>query len=434
MPNNDACNVKKQPVSHNNQQSIKIFNDPVYGFIRVPKGLVFDIIEHRYFQRLRRIGQTSLAHYVYPGALHTRFHHALGAFHLMSEALDLLRLKGVAITEAEYEAAQIAILLHDIGHGAFSHTLEHTLIEVHHEELSLLFMYALNEEFGGKLGLAIEIFENTYAKRFLHQLVSGQLDMDRMDYLNRDSFFTGVAEGVIGYDRLIKMLNVVDRELVVEEKGLYSLERFLSARRLMYWQVYLHKTVLSAEKMLVSVMRRAKYLHQKGVSITLLGGLKFLFEESFFYSNMLLNAKKEGKVSDEIKKMLNHFAMLDDFDIIASLKLWTAHQDFILSYLSTQILERKLFKLTLQNNPIATAQLEELNGLLLSKFSFLSQEDASFLVSTGTESNRAYAVHDAEIKVLLKNGTVIPLSNCTDIVLHSEIITKFYWCYPKNLL
>jgi HD superfamily phosphohydrolase len=419
-------------VNHNYQQSIKIFNDPVYGFIRVPKGLIFDIIEHRYFQRLRRIGQTSLAHYVYPGALHTRFHHALGAFHLMTESLDVLRIKGIQITEQEYEAAQIAILLHDIGHGAFSHTLEHNLIEIHHEEMSLLFMKALNEEFEGKLSLAIEIFEGSYSKRFLHQLVSGQLDMDRMDYLNRDSFFTGVAEGVIGYDRIIKMLSVVNDDLVVEEKGLYSLERFLSARRLMYWQVYLHKTVLSAEKMLVSVIRRAKYLYLKGESIALFGALKFLFETPFFSSKALFEAQKAEKMDVNVKKMLNHFAMLDDFDIIASLKLWTSHTDFILSFLSSQILERKLFKLTLQNEPISAHQVERLSDLVLSKFASLSPEDTPFLLMSGAESNRAYATN-AEIQVLFKDGKVVPLSSCVDIMLHSQIITKFYLCYPKNL-
>lgn len=419
-------------MNHNYQQSIKIFNDPVYGFIRVPKGLIFDIIEHRYFQRLRRIGQTSLAHYVYPGALHTRFHHALGAFHLMTESLDVLRIKGIQITEQEYEAAQIAILLHDIGHGAFSHTLEHNLIDIHHEEMSLLFMKALNEEFEGKLSLAIEIFEGSYSKRFLHQLVSGQLDMDRMDYLNRDSFFTGVAEGVIGYDRIIKMLSVVNDDLVVEEKGLYSLERFLSARRLMYWQVYLHKTVLSAEKMLVSVIRRAKYLYLKGESIALFGALKFLFETPFFSSKALFEAQKAEKMDVNVKKMLNHFAMLDDFDIIASLKLWTSHTDFILSFLSSQILERKLFKLTLQNEPISAHQVERLSDLVLSKFASLSPEDTPFLLMSGAESNRAYATN-AEIQVLFKDGKVVPLSSCVDIMLHSQIITKFYLCYPKNL-
>lgn len=421
-------------MSQNNQQSIKIFNDPVYGFIRVPKGLIFDIIEHRYFQRLRRIGQTSLAHYVYPGALHTRFHHALGAFNLMSAALDLLRSKSVEITDAEYEAAQIAILLHDIGHSAFSHTLEHTLINVHHEEMSLLFMRELNEEFGGRLNLAIEIFEDKYPKRFLHQLVSGQLDMDRMDYLNRDSFFTGVAEGVIGHDRLIQMLQVVNDELVVEEKGLYSLERFLSARRLMYWQVYLHKTVLSAEKMLVNVIRRAKYLYLKGETIELLGGLKFLFEAGISTTNGFLTNEKEGKLRDETKKMLHHFALLDDFDIIASLKVWTSHQDFVLSFLSNQLLDRKLFKMILQNSAIDVAQLNKINSLLRSKFHYLPPEDTTFLISTGIESNRAYAIHQEEIKVLFKNGAILPLSACSDINVNSEIITKFYLCYPKNLL
>jgi uncharacterized protein len=253
----------------------KIFNDPVYGFINVPYGIIFDLVEHPYFQRLRRIKQVSLTHYVYPGALHTRFHHALGALHLMSQAIDVLRSKGAQITDEEADAVSIAILLHDIGHGPFSHTLEHTLINVSHETLSLLFMQKLNEEFGGTLDLAIRIFRDDYPKKFLHQLVSSQLDMDRMDYLTRDSFFTGVYEGVIGYDRIIKMLSVHDGELVVEEKGIYSIEKFLIARRLMYWQVYLHKTVLSAELMLIRTMRRAKELAHAGATLEVSGNLAF---------------------------------------------------------------------------------------------------------------------------------------------------------------
>ncbi|PSR14529.1 MAG: phosphohydrolase, partial [Bacteroidetes bacterium] len=256
----------------------KIFNDPVYGFVQVPYGLLFSLVEHRYFQRLRRIKQLSLTHYVYPGALHTRFHHGLGALHLMSETIAVLRDKGVDISPAEAEAVQIAVLLHDIGHGPFSHTLEHTLIHVHHEELSVLYMEKLNEEFGGQLELAIQIFKGQYEKPFLAQLVSSQLDMDRMDYLNRDSYFTGVSEGVIGYDRLIKMLTVHDGELVVEEKGIYSVERFLTARRLMYWQVYLHKTVLAAELMLIRTMERAKDLIEAGESLPAPAALAFFLQ------------------------------------------------------------------------------------------------------------------------------------------------------------
>ncbi|MEM9525336.1 MAG: HD domain-containing protein, partial [Bacteroidota bacterium] len=245
----------------------KILNDPVYGFISIPYGILFDLVEHPYFQRLRSIKQVSLTHYVYPGALHTRFHHALGALHLMGDAIASLRGKGVSISEAEAEAVRIAILLHDIGHGPFSHTLEHTLIEAHHEELSLLFMERLNDEFSGRLNLAIEIFTGRYEKPFLHQLVSGQLDMDRLDYLNRDSYFTGVSEGVIGYDRIIKMLNVADNRLVVEQKGIYSVERFLTSRRIMYWQVYLHKTVMSAEQMLILALKRARKLTLNGQAV-----------------------------------------------------------------------------------------------------------------------------------------------------------------------
>jgi len=255
----------------------KIFNDPVYGFVSVPYGLLFNLVEHRWFQRLRRIKQVSLTHYVYPGALHTRFHHALGALHLMQQAIEVLRSKGAYISDQEAEAVSAAILLHDIGHGPFSHTLEHTLVRAHHEALSLLFMEQLNQELGGALDMTIRIFRDQYPKRFLHQLVSGQLDMDRMDYLNRDSFFTGVHEGVIGYDRIIKMLAIQNDELVVEEKGIYSIEKFLIARRLMYWQVYLHKTVLSAEQMLVQTLRRAKDLVRAGELVPVYGGLAYFF-------------------------------------------------------------------------------------------------------------------------------------------------------------
>ncbi|MEL6358072.1 MAG: HD domain-containing protein, partial [Bacteroidota bacterium] len=313
----------------------KILNDPVYGFVRIPYGTIFELVEHPFFQRLRRIKQVSLTHYVYPGALHTRFHHALGALHLMQQAISSLRAKDVDITPAEAEGVQIAILLHDIGHGPFSHTLENTLIEVHHEELSLQFMEALNEQFGGKLDLAIKIFKGEHEKPFLSQLVSGQLDMDRMDYLNRDSYFTGVSEGVIGYDRIIKMLNVVNGQLVVEEKGIYSVERFLTSRRIMYWQVYLHKTVLAAEQMLIQVLRRAKELFSEGVSVWAPPSLDYFLRNRLTAENFAENTNE----------LLRRFAILDDMDIASAVKAWQKHPDTILAFLSWALTHRKLFRL-----------------------------------------------------------------------------------------
>ena len=292
----------------------KIFNDPVYGFTTVPYGIIFDLVEHPYFQRLRRIKQLSLTHYVYPGALHTRFHHALGALHLMQRTIDVLKSKGIQISPEEEEAVCIAILLHDIGHGPFSHTLERTLIDISHEEISILFMEDLNRVFDGKLSLAIEIFKDNYSKKFLHQLVSSQLDMDRMDYLNRDSFFTGVSEGVIGYDRIIEMLTVCNNELAVEEKGVYSIEKFLIARRLMYWQVYLHKTVLSAELLLIQILKRAKELVQNGVKLPVSERLNFFLSRNFTKKNYL---------SDK-NSLLKNFSKLDDDDIFYACLLYTS--------------------------------------------------------------------------------------------------------------
>lgn len=302
-------------------QPKKIFNDPVYGFVEVPRGLLLDLVDHSFFQRLRRIRQLGLAPYVYPGALHTRFHHALGALHLMQLAIKVLQDKGAPITDEEAEAVCIAILLHDIGHGPFSHALEHTLVDLHHETLSTLFMTELNRQFEGRLSLAIDIFEDRHPKKFLHQLVSGQLDMDRMDYLNRDSFFTGVSEGVIGYDRIIKMLAVHKGELVVEEKGIYSIEKFLIARRLMYWQVYLHKTGVCAEQMLTHLLMRARHLVLGGEELEAPRHLAW-----FLY-------RKPGTVSDETD-ILRHFSQLDDADITAAIKYWSEAEDFTLAYLS----------------------------------------------------------------------------------------------------
>ncbi len=399
---------------------MKIFNDPVYGFISFPKtGILLQIVDHPYFQRLRRISQTALTHYVYPGALHTRFHHALGAYHLMTQAVEVLRQKGINISHQEAEGVYLAILLHDIGHGPFSHALEHTIIDYHHEELSLYFMQILNEQFEGKLTLAIEIFMDKYEKKFLHQLVSGQLDMDRLDYLNRDSYFTGVSEGVVGYDRIIKMLNVADGELVVEEKAIYSLEKFLIARRIMYWQVYLHKTVLAAEQMLKKVFERAKELNLKNVEIPCTPALKYFFD-----------ALKTGKTKKNIKELVEYFAMLDDIDIIASLKLWMYHDDYILAFLSDSILNRKLLKIKLQNAPFTVEEIEKVKRDTLSKL-YEKNLNSEYLVFSGTESNRTYNTTKDAIKILAKTGEVKSITEMMDYELHNKNIYKYYLCYPK---
>jgi uncharacterized protein len=398
---------------------IKIFNDPVYGFVSFPKpSIMLDVIDHPYFQRLRRISQTALTHYVYPGAHHTRFHHALGAYHLMTLSIEVLRQKGVEITDEEAEGVYLAILLHDIGHGPFSHALEHTIIDVHHEDLSLLFMNELNAIFKGKLTLAIQIFEDKHPKHFLHQLVSGQLDMDRMDYLTRDSFFTGVSEGVIGYDRIIKMLNVHEGELVVEEKGIYSIEKFLIARRLMYWQVYLHKTVLSAEQMLMRVLKRAKELYTEGHPVESFGQLEY-----FFRNNII-----DKKNSEELAK---RFAMLDDFDIIASLKLWTSNKDYVLSLLSTNILNRKLFKLELRSDPFDAFTVDAMRQKIAQKVP--SGTNLDYLIYTGIESNQTYNNTKDEIKMIFKNGDIRSITESMDYEILTKIIQKHYLSYLKVL-
>lgn len=398
----------------------KILNDPVYGFVNVPYGIVFNLVEHPYFQRLRRIKQVSLTHYVYPGALHTRFHHALGALHLMREAIEVLRSKEVDISKAEAEAVCIAILLHDIGHGPFSHTLEHTLINVSHETLSALFMEKLNETFDGKLSLAIKIFNDRYPKKFLHQLVSGQLDMDRMDYLNRDSFFTGVYEGVIGYDRIIKMLSVHQGELVVEEKGIYSIEKFLIARRLMYWQVYLHKTVLAAELMLIKALTRAKELAQQGIAFKVSESLEF-----FLHQNLTREDFETRR--DEL---LAHFALLDDYDIVSALKSWKNCDDQVLSFLATGLIDRRLFKLEFENQDFDPLYETQLKQRLQKQFS-LTSEALNYLFIKGKETNTAYSTSKDEIKILYKNGRVLPMSQSGDHGIEAKMITKHYLCYPK---
>jgi HD superfamily phosphohydrolase len=398
----------------------KIFNDPVYGFVTVPYGIIFDLIEHPYFQRLRRIKQVGLTHYVYPGALHTRFHHALGALHLMQQAIDVLRSKGISITKEEEEGVCIAILLHDIGHGPFSHTLEHGLISVSHEDLSSCFMSALNEEFDGALDLALEIFSDRHPKKFLHQLVSSQLDMDRMDYLNRDSFFTGVSEGVIGYDRIIKMLFVHDGELVIEEKGIYSIEKFLIARRLMYWQVYLHKTVLSAEEMLVRVLKRAKELTLQGKRLDVSRSLQFFLEREISKEDLVQHR-------DEI---LFHFSRLDDYDIVSALKAFDYQEDDILAYLSKSLIERKLFRLELKNQDFEPDYIEEVRQRVAAS-NKVPTGNLDYLVFVGSETNRAYSTAKQEIKIYFKNGEVKPMSESSDYTIQANMVKKYFLCYPK---
>jgi uncharacterized protein len=395
----------------------KIFNDPVYGFVSVPKGLLLDIIDHPYFQRLRRIRQTGLAHYVYPGALHTRFHHALGALHLMQQAIECLRSKQVDITDEEAEAVCAAILLHDIGHGPYSHALEHSIVDLHHEDLSLRFMSVLNDHFGGQLSLAIAIFSNQYHKQFLYQLVSGQLDMDRMDYLNRDSFFTGVSEGVIGYDRIIKMLAVHDGALVVEEKGIYSVEKFLMARRLMYWQVYLHKTSVVAEQMLTHTLMRARELADEGSP-----------QEAPPALSWFLNHSSEVAQAAPAQ-ILERFARLDDNDVSIALKYWQDSPDPTLRYLSTGLVNRKLFRLEWHQQPIPGEYQYEIEEQVRQRFS--SGVPLKYLIFNGMISNQAYSEAKEPILIVFKNGQVRTISECSDVPLYTQLIQKYYLIYPK---
>jgi HD superfamily phosphohydrolase len=402
------------------EKTHKILNDPVYGFVSIPYGILFDLVEHPYFQRLRSIKQVGLTHYVYPGALHTRFHHALGALHLMGKAVDSLKRKGVKINKPEAEAVKIAILLHDIGHGPFSHTLENTLIEVHHEELSLLFMERFNDEFKGKLDLAIKIFKGEYKKHFLHQLVTGQLDMDRMDYLNRDSYFTGVSEGVIGYDRIIEMLNVVDDRLVIEQKGIYSVERFLTSRRIMYWQVYLHKTVVAAEQMLILVLQRARDLSRAGQEVWAPSGL------TYFLKNRITSEDFKLRRND----LLECFAAIDDTDITTAVKAWQRHPDRLLAYLSYGLINRRLFRLEFSNEPFPDEYVASLKKAMADNKD-LPRGAEAFLIS-GEESNSAYTLSKEEIMVLTKEGEVVPMSGISDFGIAPRTFRKYFLCYPKE--
>lgn len=390
----------------------KIINDPVHGFITVDDELILQIIAHPYYQRLRRIHQMALAHLVYPGAVHTRLHHSLGAYHLMCNALNELKGKGADITKEEEQAAKIAILLHDIGHGPFSHALENVLIEgMHHEEISLLLMKDLDRQFDGKLQMSLDIFTNSYHKKFLHQLVSGQLDVDRMDYLSRDSFFSGVSEGVIGYDRIIKMLAVHNGELMVEEKGIYSIEKFIVARRLMYWQVYLHKTVLCAEQMLKQIIRRAK--HVKAFTSTPVN--KFINEPIETVS-------------------LEEFCNLDDYDLLSAIKEWSHHPDTVLSFLCKGIIDRSLLKIKYFNQPVDETLLKEKRETAQKKLG-LCNGDEDWIVITGEASSSTYNVKDENIQILFKDGTVKDISQVDDALINAGVsakIKKYYICYLRD--
>ncbi len=402
----------------------KIINDPVYGFITIPSELLFDVISHPYFQRLRHIKQLGLTSYVYPGAQHTRFQHAMGAMHLMGRTLDNLRLRGIDISDQEYEASQLAIVLHDIGHGPFSHALEDSFLKnIHHESLSYLFMDKLNKDFNGALDLALTIFRNSYPRKFFHQLVSSQLDIDRLDYLKRDSFFTGVQEGTVGVDRIIAMLTVHQNQLVVEEKGIYSIENFLSARRLMYWQVYLHKTTVSTERMLVNLIRRAQDLVRAGENVVASEALLFFLQ-------------KEHTLSDfkENSEVLEAFGLLDDHDIWGAAKFWRNHADPILALLSQMMLERKLFKIKLSSEPIPKVQVEKISSAVMKYFTVLRAE-APYLFSHGTVSNEAYT-DGQQINILMRTGEIVDIAHASDlpnIKALGKIVKKNYLCWPKNV-
>jgi uncharacterized protein len=402
----------------------KIINDPVYGFITIPSELVYEIISHPYFQRLRHIKQLGLTQYVYPGALHTRFQHALGAMHLMGKVLDNLRLKGVEISREEYEATQICILLHDIGHGPFSHTLENVLLSgVKHESLSYLFIDKLNEKLNNALELTLQIFRNSYERKFFHQLISSQLDIDRLDYLRRDCFFTGVQEGTIGVERIIAMLTVHRDQLVVEEKGIYSIENFLNARRLMYWQVYLHKTSVSAERMLVNLIRRAQVLVRADETLPSSDTLRVFLERNFTLHDF--------KVEENL---LKNFGNLDDNDIWGALKCWQNHSDDILSLLSRMLLERNLFKVRLSMDLIKKSDIENIKDSIAKKYNILRSETA-YLFSHGVVSNEAYA-EGHQINILMRTGQLLDIAQASDlpnIKAISKIVKKNYLCWPKNV-
>ena len=401
--------------------SRKIINDPVHGFISIQDPLLFRIISHPWFQRLRRINQMAMSYLVYPGAVHSRLHHALGAYHLMHNALYELKQKGAEITPEEEQGAKIAILLHDIGHGPFSHALEYMLVKnLEHEAISGMIMDVLNKEFNGALSVAIDIFRDEYPKKFLHQLVSGQLDVDRMDYLTRDSFFSGVVEGMIGCDRILKMLTVHQGELMVEEKGIYTIEEFLVSRRLMYWQVYQHKTVLSAEMTLVRILERAAWLYKRK-----------LLKPDF---NSVLHNLLLKQVESFDKAQLEAFCTLDDTDVIQSIKQWKHHADWTLSTLCKALLNRKLLKLRLQHEPISEAELQQKREQVAATNN-ISLEDAEFLVFTGEAENSLYDPDNERINILFKDGRVCDIAQVDSPLIHQNIsrpVKKFYICFYQQ--
>jgi hypothetical protein len=410
-----------RPILHRKNKK-KLVNDPVYGFIAIPDDLIFDIIQHPYFQRLRRISQLGLTNLVYPGALHTRFHHALGAMHLMTIAIATIRRKGHEITPEEERGVLIAILLHDIGHGPFSHTLEYDIVnKVSHEDISSFFIERISIAFDGKLDLALLIFKNNYHKKFLYQLVSSQLDMDRLDYLNRDSFYTGVSEGKIGSDRIIEMLNVHEGNLVLEEKGIYSIEKFIVARRLMYWQVYLHKTVTASELMLIKIMQRAKELSTQNVELFASPAFQFFLKNAI--------TKDDFQKNPEV---LEQFAQMDDYDILGAVKVWQNHSDKILSFLCKRLINRELFKIELSKEPFSEERIQLERETVKAKYD-LNDEELSYFVYSEKRSNNAYNKKYQKINILMKNGEIIDISQASDnlnISALSQPVAKYCLCYP----
>ena len=408
----------------NTSNKLKIFNDPIYGFITIPNPLIFDLIAHPYFQRLRRISQMGLSYLVYPGAHHTRFHHALGCLHLMQKVVRILKFKGISISNQEENALYIAILLHDIGHGPFSHAMEHSIVhEISHESISLRFMQDLNNEFDGRLSLAITMFKGDYSRQFFGQLISSQLDMDRSDYLKRDSFYTGVSEGNINSERLISMMNVVDDHLVIEKKGIYSIEKFLTSRRLMYWQVYLHKTSLVAEQMIINVLKRAKQLAQQSVALNVSSAFGFFLEETINPTNFDTS-------------VLEQFSKLDDYDIIAALKSWQNHSDDVLRDMSARLLERKLLKIKFYKKNQIQSELDRLQKQWIAQTDNQAA-DVAYFVFSGSIKNTGYRPHDDGISILHKDGSisdVIDASDNLNLKGLSKTVKRHYICFAKELL
>ncbi len=403
----------------------KIFNDPVYGFISITDELIFDFIEHPYFQRLRRIRQLGLTYLVYPGALHTRFHHSMGAMYLMSKALFELKSKGHKISNEEITGAQLAMLLHDIGHGPFSHALENAIVNnVNHEKISMLFMRKLNVEFDGKLNTALKIFTNNYSKKFLHKLVSSQFDMDRLDYLKRDSFYSGVSEGVINYERLLNMLDVKNDRPVIEAKGVYSVEKFITARRLMYWQVYLHKTVIVAEYMIMRVLKRAKELSLQGVELFATTALNFFLKNTISENDFKKN-----------KQVLEYFAQLDDYDVFASIKMWCNSSDKILASLSKMLVNRRLLRIEMQNTPFDENYINKRRQQTIKKYK-LSEKEIYYFVFHDSTSNYTYQPGEDNIGIVFKDGSVKDITEVSDqlnINLLRKPTVKYFLCFPKDI-